>query len=235
MTQKSAFPFGSMIPGFDFMQQLASSGTGSTVPGLQDWIAPTVNIDELDRRIKELKTVQFWLEQNLLGIQGTIQALEVQKMTLQTLQGMNLGMAEIAKAFTLPIVSDAADATEGRRKAAATSANEKNDGRKEESSSDGTDAETPDEKTAAAMADPMQWWGALSQQFQQIAVDTMQQAAQRVAPPPPTESKAPAPPRKSKPKTTASKKTAGRKAAAAKSTRGSAADAKGSPKTTPKK
>ena len=63
-------------------------------------MAPTLSVGELDKRIQELKTVQFWLEQNGTALKATIQALEVQKMTLTTLQGMNVNMAELAKAFT---------------------------------------------------------------------------------------------------------------------------------------
>ena len=57
--------------------------------------------DQLDKRIKELKAVLFWLEQNGTALKATIQALEVQKMTLAALAGMNLNMAEVAKAFTI--------------------------------------------------------------------------------------------------------------------------------------
>ena len=104
MSDSSAFDFGKFIPGFDFLQNLAASGKGAAGPvgGLHNWVAPTVSVDELDKRIQELKAVLFWLEQNGTALKATIQALEVQKMTLATLQGMNLSMAEVARAFTLP-------------------------------------------------------------------------------------------------------------------------------------
>ena len=44
-------------------------------------------MEELDKRIDELKAVQFWLDQNAMALKATIQALEVQKMTLATLKG----------------------------------------------------------------------------------------------------------------------------------------------------
>ena len=66
------------------------------------WIAPTLNPEELEKRIGELKTVQFWLEQNARMIGVTMQALEVQRMTLSTLQTMNLPMADLRNALTLP-------------------------------------------------------------------------------------------------------------------------------------
>ena len=104
MSDSPAFDFGKFIPGFDFLQNLATSAKGPAGPvsALHNWVAPTVSVEELDKRIAELKAVLFWLEQNSTALKATIQALEVQKMTLATLQGMNLSMAEVARAFTLP-------------------------------------------------------------------------------------------------------------------------------------
>ena len=104
MSDANAFDFGKFVPGFDFLQKLSASarGAGGAAPGLHSWVAPTVSVDELDKRIKELKAVLFWLEQNGTALKATIQALEVQKMTLAALAGMNLNMAEVAKAFTVP-------------------------------------------------------------------------------------------------------------------------------------
>lgn len=49
------------------------------MPNMASWVAPTLSVEELDKRIQELKTVQFWLEQNTNALKATIQALEVQK------------------------------------------------------------------------------------------------------------------------------------------------------------
>lgn len=218
MSQKTTFPFGAMIPGLDFMQQLASGGASHAASSQQHWITPTVDVDELERRIKELKTVQFWLEQNLLGVKATVQALEVQKMTLQTLQGMNLSMGEIVKAFTLP-APDAAPAASSKPKRAEAQA-------KDGAESADADAQAKEKatkpKAASTLADPLQWWGALGQQFQQIAAQTLQEAAARATPPKPEAGKESAGTDK---KTTAAKKAAQKKPAAAKSTRASKATA----------
>ncbi|HMT17717.1 MAG TPA: hypothetical protein PKD71_10925, partial [Ottowia sp.] len=116
MSDSPAFDFGKFIPGFDFLQNLATSAKGPAGPvsALHNWVAPTVSVEELDKRIAELKAVLFWLEQNSTALKATIQALEVQKMTLATLQGMNLSMAEVAKAFTVatPAKPAAAPASE---------------------------------------------------------------------------------------------------------------------------
>ena len=68
MSDANAVDFGKFIPGFDFLQKLATSRSGASVPGLGGWVAPTVSVEELDKRIKELKAVQFWLEQNTTAI-----------------------------------------------------------------------------------------------------------------------------------------------------------------------
>ena len=100
----TAFGFGKFIPGFDFLQGLASGAGAAAQPlgKVPEWVAPTVSIEEVDKRIAELKAVQFWLEQNSRALAATIQALEVQRMTLATLKGMNVSMAELAKSFTFP-------------------------------------------------------------------------------------------------------------------------------------
>ena len=178
MADSGNFGFGKFVPGFDFLQNLAKGASQGMpqMPSLSNWIAPTLNVEDLQKRIDELKTVQFWLEQNSKAIGATVQALEVQKMTLSTLKGMNFSMGELADALQLkpgaastatPAASPAADPPvpparkPARRKPAA-----------------GEAAEGAAPAAASGAVDPMQWWGALSQQFQQIASDAMRDAAQ---------------------------------------------------------
>jgi hypothetical protein len=101
------FAFSQFVPGFDFLKNLAGGAAASPgavpgLPSLSSWVAPTLSIEEVDKRIQELKTVQYWLEQNGHALKATIQALEVQKMTLSTLRGMNVRMEDLANAFTRP-------------------------------------------------------------------------------------------------------------------------------------
>ena len=84
-------PFTKLVPGFDFLQSLVKNA-GAAIPGIGQWVAPTLDPAELEKRIGELRTVQFWLEQNARMLATTIQALEVQKMTLSTLKTMNVQM-----------------------------------------------------------------------------------------------------------------------------------------------
>ena len=95
--------FGKFVPGFDFLQNLAkgASQTLPQMPNLSNWVAPTLNLEELEKRIGELKAVHFWLDQNSKALGATIQALEVQKMTLATLKGMNFNMGDVANALKL--------------------------------------------------------------------------------------------------------------------------------------
>ena len=197
-----SFPdFGKLVPGFDFLQNLAKQAAGSAthavpqLPNLGNWIAPTLNVEELEKRVQELKAVQFWLDQNAAALKATIQALEVQKMTLNTLKGMNFNMVDVANAFKLKIsdsLSGGMQRTADKPKGfagleippSAFQANkEKADtGSDTGEKSSGSRAEA-DEAPAAApgMADPMQWWGALTQQFQTIAAEAMKEVAKTTA------------------------------------------------------
>lgn len=68
-----------------------TSTPGFGLPGmsaLNPFGIPTMDIEELEKRIKDLKSVEAWLSLNLNVLQTTIQGLEVQKATLATLQGI---------------------------------------------------------------------------------------------------------------------------------------------------
>ena len=53
---------------------------------------PTIDVEELKKRIVDLQAVEQWLVMNLGMIQGSIQALEVQKATIETLKGVTKGL-----------------------------------------------------------------------------------------------------------------------------------------------
>ncbi|MFT4240667.1 MAG: hypothetical protein QM569_00160 [Acidovorax sp.] len=193
------FGFGKFVPGFDFLQSLAKGATSSIpqLPSLANWVAPTISVEELEKRIDELKAVQFWLEQNSRALAATIQALEVQKMTLATLKGMNFSMGDVANAFKLKTadnlksgVQKAADTVSGAAGAVSRMA-----GRP--AAAEAAPAPAPAPKAAparkvrkpakaaaaaeSAVVDPVQWWGSLTSQFQQIAANAMKDAARQTA------------------------------------------------------
>ena len=200
-SDNTPFGFGRFVPGFDFLQNLAkgaSSGV-SAMPGLTSWVAPTVSVEELEKRIGELKSVQFWLEQNTRALAATVQALEVQKMTLATLENMNVAMGDMAGAFGTKM----ADVTGGAQKfaetfatpkakaepaapahesaqpqAAAAAADKKQKSAAEGGGAGGAAAFMPG---ASGLADPVQWWTSLTNQFQQIAASAMRDVSQHAA------------------------------------------------------
>ena len=92
--------FTKLVPGFDFLQGLVKNA-GAALPSVGQWVAPTLNPEELERRIEELRTVQFWLEQNARMLGATIQALEVQRMTLSTLKTMNVQMDDLRESLKI--------------------------------------------------------------------------------------------------------------------------------------
>ena len=203
-SSNSAFAgFGKFVPGFDFLQNLATQAAGSAaqkipqMPNLGNWVAPTLNVEELDRRIDELKAVQFWLDQNATALKATIQALEVQKMTLATLKGMNFNMGDVANAFKLKVadsvaggvqrVADKARTFSGLEvpasnfQATATDAPESDTPAAAPTQTQATQASSAKAQAAGGVVDPMQWWGALTQQFQTIANEAMKEVAKKAA------------------------------------------------------
>jgi hypothetical protein len=159
----STAAFTKLVPGFDFLQGLVKNA-GSALPNIGQWVAPTLDPVELEKRIEELRTVQFWLEQNARMLGATIQALEVQRMTLSTLKTMNVQMSDLRDSMRLP-----------EREPAAAAANEP---AKPAAASRGARKPSATETTApAGVVDPMQWWGALTKQFTQLAAGAMKDSA----------------------------------------------------------
>lgn len=58
---------------------------GFSLPGI---ITPTLDVNEIDKRITELKTVESWLKMNLNMLQMSIQGLEMQRTTLAAIQAI---------------------------------------------------------------------------------------------------------------------------------------------------
>ncbi|RUP30852.1 MAG: hypothetical protein EKK45_07860 [Curvibacter sp.] len=197
MTDTTPFGFGKFVPGFDFLQNLASSAVQGAqqglpnMPNLSSWVAPTLSVEEIEKRISELKAVQFWLDQNARALAATIQALEVQKMTLATLKGMNFSMGDVAKAFqvkTADMVAELQKASANLAAAAtaASTASAPTPAPATAPEPEPAPAPEPAPEPAASQAeapaapgviDPLQWWGALTQQFQQIATDAIKDTA----------------------------------------------------------
>ena len=181
--------FTKFVPGFEFLQGLVKNA-GSALPGIGQWVAPTLNPEELSKRIEELRTVQFWLEQNARMLAATIQALEVQRMTLSTLKSMNVPLADLRDSLKLPtggdgtswpgippeILAAAAPVAQAAAKTAVTTATNTAKVAAKTVKTAGDAAKAAAANPAAAV-DPTQWWTALSQQFTQLATSAMKDTA----------------------------------------------------------
>ena len=177
--------FGKFVPGFDFLQNLTKGASQAIpqMPNMASWIAPTLDVEELDKRISELKAVHFWLDQNSKALGATVQALEVQKMTLAALKGMNVNMGDLANSFK-PKAAEPVDsgARHEREKAAAAARSAAEAATAAEiAAKKERRSGKPAAKASAGLVDPMQLWGALTQQFQQIAATAMKDVAKHTA------------------------------------------------------
>ena len=164
-------PFGTAFSGAQ-----PGGGLGPSLSMMSDMMAPLTNVEELDKRITDMRAVEQWLKLNLSMLQSAIQALEVQRATLATLRAFGAfaqsSMAQPAAASAAP--SPAAPtgwphpAAPAPTPAPAASAR-------------GSSAEEPsgDEEQAAATPpfDASAWWNLLQSQFNQIAQFAMTQPA----------------------------------------------------------
>ena len=207
MSDNANFGFGTFVPGFDFLQTLASNAVkGATgnipqLPNMSNWVAPTLSVEDLEKRIEELKAVQFWLDQNAVALKATIQALEVQKMTLATLKGMNFNMGDVANAFKLKAADTvmsglhkaagaASSVSDVLRPAAAPAAApepavapapEPAPAPKAEARKPAKGSKAAAKAAPGGIVDPLQWWGARTEQFQHIAATAVKDAARQTA------------------------------------------------------
>jgi hypothetical protein len=79
------------LPGIPTPGNLASMA--ARVPQqLPNMFAPTLDVNELEKRIADLRAVEQWLELNAGILRTTIQSLEVQRATIATLKGISGAM-----------------------------------------------------------------------------------------------------------------------------------------------
>jgi hypothetical protein len=157
---------GAVTDMLDFVKNLwgGMNMPGMSVPGIG---APMLSVDDLDKKIADLKAVEAWLNVNGAMLRGTIQALEVQRGTIHTLKTMSATFAEAMKqpgadektvlaaspyaAFFTPPPAPAAAAPEAPKAAPEAAA-----------------------ATAAAFTpDPSLWWNVLQDQFTKAVTNAM--------------------------------------------------------------
>ncbi|MET3817829.1 peptidoglycan hydrolase CwlO-like protein [Burkholderia sp. PvR073] len=152
-------PFGGMasFPG-------AASGLPPSLSSMSDMMAPLTSVEELDKRITDLRAVEQWLKLNLGMLQSAIQALEVQRATLATLRAFG--------AFAQSSMSAAEEAAV----AAAQAASAPRADAQHAPDAAAAAAEAPPAGDAAQQAfDPAGWWNLLQAQFNQLASLAMTQ------------------------------------------------------------
>ncbi|MGF6769402.1 hypothetical protein P3T18_001872 [Paraburkholderia sp. GAS199] len=157
-------PFGSGLSGAQ-----PGGGLGPSLSMMSDMMAPLTNVEELDKRITDMRAVEQWLKLNLSMLQSAIQALEVQRATLATLRAFGAfaqsSMAQPA-ASAAPSPAPATGWPHPEAKSASAPAEP------ESEESDGKEAgETTPPFDASA------WWNLLQSQFNQIAQFAMTQPA----------------------------------------------------------
>ena len=172
-----------MTDTLDFVKNLWGS---MSVPGLT---APTLSVEELDKKINDLKAVETWLNLNMSMLRGSIQALEVQRGTIATLKSVG---ASLAAAVNQPHSSDhksifdanpyasaffhhAREADKDKDKdKAATPAPAAAPAEAAAAKPDAAASAKPAADTAAAqMANPAVWWNMLQDQFKQAVSTAM--------------------------------------------------------------
>lgn len=161
-------PFGGMAP-----FPGATHGLPPSLSSMSDMMSPLTNVEELDKRITDLRAVEQWLKLNLGMLQSAIQALEVQRATLATLRAFG--------AFAQSSMSAAEEAAVAAAQAAKpASAGEAAPTADAADAAEGDPAQQP--------FDPSGWWNLLQTQFNQLASlamaqPGMQPAASDAAPP----------------------------------------------------
>lgn len=164
------------LPGLPTAGNLAAMA--ARVPQqLPNMFAPTLDVNELEKRIADLRAVEQWLELNAGILRTTIQSLEVQRATIATLKGISGAMlgrseglanlppsapAEVAlglaamKAEESTAASAALTlATPGAPKKSTRSASKRSD--------------TASASAIAGPLNPVAWWDTLQDQFARIA------------------------------------------------------------------
>jgi hypothetical protein len=152
-------PFGSAFPG---SEPGIAQGLGPSLSMMSDIMTPLTNIEELDKRITDLRAVEQWLKLNLSMLQSAIQAMEVQRATLSTLRAFGA----FAQSQMSPPPAAEAPRTSSKASTADASASS--------GSAEGSDNAPPPPPPGF---DASAWWNLLQAQFNQLAQFAMTQPA----------------------------------------------------------
>lgn len=127
---------------------------------------PALSVEELDKRISELKTVEQWLTLNLNMLRGSIQGLELQRGAMSAVGAMSRAMQPDTSASASATPTRTSDQADDTRHTAYSSAD----------ASGAAPVAEPSAEPAAdlssglqAAVSPAAWWSLLQSQFSQIA------------------------------------------------------------------
>jgi hypothetical protein len=169
-------PFGAAMTGAQ-----PGGGTSPSLSMMSDMMAPLTSVEELDKRITDMRAVEQWLKLNLSMLQSAIQALEVQRATLATLRAFG--------AFAQSSISQAAAASSSAASEAphpaaspAPAPSWTKPAAPAPAPETAKPAESDEEEAPATPAfDPSAWWNLLQSQFNQIAQFAVTQPSVAVA------------------------------------------------------
>jgi len=181
------------IPGMDAMNEtldfvknlwggLSMPGMNMKIPGM---IMPTLSVEEINKQIADLKTVESWLTLNMNMLRSTIQALEVQSATISTLQAMGESFSAAVKPASreAPLAAAKKPEPEPEPKEPEAKQPEAKQPEAEAPAAPGSAkaAQQPDAATAA-LANPAIWWNMLQDQFKQAVDSAMTAEAPKTVP-----------------------------------------------------
>ena len=89
-----------LLASMEMMRQAFAGLAGPAGMGAGSPMGPTMNPEDLERRIAELKTVENWLKLNLSMLSSTIQGMEVQLATITTLRSFMSSASSMAEGMT---------------------------------------------------------------------------------------------------------------------------------------
>ena len=180
------------IPGvtdtLDFVKNLWGSMNipGAGMSGMGGMASPPMSVEDLDKRIADMKAVESWLNLNLSMLRGTIQAMEVQRSTLVTLKSMGASMAEAMrqsgvsaeKMANTPFASffgqpAGPSAATGAAKPGGPSGASAQPGTSSAPGAAAGSAPGADAGAATGMPAAMAWWNMLQDQFTQAVATAM--------------------------------------------------------------
>lgn len=178
------FPgMGAVTDTLDFVKNLWSgmgipgmNMPGMNVPGM---VMPTLSVEEINKKISDLKAVESWLGLNMTMLRSTIQALEVQSATIATLQTMgetfsaSMGGGQSSAQGTAPSASG-----NGSQSGNGSHSAEKLHGALEPTSKDESDAAS----LTAPLVNAAAWWNMLQDQFKQAVSGAMSTEVPTAAP-----------------------------------------------------